>query len=130
MLVDVAAAADVREGQPLVVIAGNREVALTRWREKLYAVRNICPHQSQSFKCALVRDSLSSSMPGEVVAEPDRPILACPWHGWQFDLATGGCVTDPTYRVRSYTVRVHEGRVLLDLGAASRDRTPEDSTPT
>jgi nitrite reductase/ring-hydroxylating ferredoxin subunit len=122
MRVDVAAAGDLEEGRPRVVRAQSREVVLTRWRDRVFAVRNICPHQSQSFERALIRDRLSGTQPGEIDTTDDPPILACPWHGWQFDVGSGRCVTDGRYRVRSYPVTVENGRVYVEVGPEPKAR--------
>jgi nitrite reductase/ring-hydroxylating ferredoxin subunit len=39
----------------------------------------------------------------------------CPWHQYEFSLATGRCVTDAKLRVRSYKVAVRDGAVVVDL---------------
>ena len=40
-------------------------------------------------------------------------LLRCPWHGWEFDLATGESQVDPSsIRVRPYPVEVADGAEL------------------
>lgn len=124
MLVDAAPADVVRQGTPVVVRAGDRELVLARWNDRIYAVRNVCPHQSQSFESGLVRDDLTSDAVGDISALDDRPVLVCPFHRWQYDLNSGRCTTDPSYRIRTYGVTVKDGRVLVDLGPAGRATRP------
>ncbi|HLK16524.1 MAG TPA: Rieske 2Fe-2S domain-containing protein, partial [Fimbriimonadaceae bacterium] len=48
---------------------------------------------------------------GEIFVEREGEILRCPWHGWEFDLATGESVCDPQgYRVKKYPVAVEQLR--------------------
>jgi phenylpropionate dioxygenase-like ring-hydroxylating dioxygenase large terminal subunit len=68
----------------------------------------------------LVRDDLGSEAVGEISAVDDNPVLVCPFHRWQYDLRSGRCTTDPSYRVRAYEVTVKDGRVLVELGPAGR----------
>ena len=42
--------------------------------------------------------------------------VTCPWHGWQFDVRTGSCLTLAEDSVRSYPVREAGGRLQLELG--------------
>jgi nitrite reductase/ring-hydroxylating ferredoxin subunit len=41
--------------------------------------------------------------------------VVCPWHGFDFDLATGRCHVDPDLSVPVYAVRVTDGVVEVDL---------------
>ncbi len=42
--------------------------------------------------------------------------LACPWHGWMYDVRTGECVLPGRgNRVASYPVRVEAGEVWVEL---------------
>jgi len=120
MGVDVGLASALLEGHPTVVRAGNRELVVTKWRDQVFAVRNVCPHQSQSFELGLVSGRLISEGLGEFDAPEGVPTLTCPWHGWQFEVGTGLCTTDERYRVRSYPTRIVNGRILVDVGPVSK----------
>jgi len=41
--------------------------------------------------------------------------VVCPWHGFDFDLATGRCGVDADLAVPVYPVRVSDGVVEVDL---------------
>ncbi|MGW4335745.1 Rieske (2Fe-2S) protein [Rhodococcus koreensis] len=117
MFVDVAAAADLPEAGPLLVKVDKREIVLIRWNQQVYALRNVCPHQKQSFEQGVVRGQVRSDAVGEVdSAEAGCATIVCPWHRWQFDLTTGNCLTDESYRVRSYATKIEGDRLLVDIG--------------
>jgi len=42
--------------------------------------------------------------------------LACPWHGWEYDIATGECIYDPSLTQKTYRVEVRDGDVFVALG--------------
>ena len=42
-------------------------------------------------------------------------IVECGWHGWQFDVRTGECLT-VTEKIRTYVVKVEEGIVVVEVG--------------
>ena len=114
---DVAAVDDLAEGRPSVFKVKGREIAVVRWRGEFHAVRNICPHQTQSFSCAHIRPSFTSppGRVGEVVAVESDPVLVCPVHTWSFALRTGQCAVDKSLRIRRYETAVEDGRLLVDV---------------
>lgn len=40
--------------------------------------------------------------------------MACPWHGWRYDVTTGARDEDPAVRVACYSVTVEGGVVSVD----------------
>jgi 3-phenylpropionate/trans-cinnamate dioxygenase ferredoxin subunit len=44
-------------------------------------------------------------------------LVRCPWHKWDFEIATGRCPVDPRMRVRRYAVRREGGDVVVSLDA-------------
>jgi nitrite reductase/ring-hydroxylating ferredoxin subunit len=103
------------EGRPLVVEADGREIAVVRWKGKVYAVKNVCPHMSASFADGSAHDRIVCRADWEVDIDEGQPLLRCPWHGWDYDLRTGRCVGDTQLRVKTYAARVDGSRVLVDV---------------
>jgi nitrite reductase/ring-hydroxylating ferredoxin subunit len=115
-VIDVGGAAEFAEGTVTLRRAGNQEVGVVRWADELYAVRNVCPHQSGPVCEGQLLPSLTAPKPGvrSLARDPAQPVLACPWHGWEFELDTGSAVWNPCYRLRTYAIEVRDGRVLVD----------------
>jgi nitrite reductase/ring-hydroxylating ferredoxin subunit len=91
----------------VVLDVGGRSIGVFRFGDRYYAVRNRCPHQGGPL-CAghLFRRAVSDE-PGRVRYSDDAPLIACPWHGWEYDLATGQSFMgagEP--RVKAYDVSV------------------------
>jgi len=40
-------------------------------------------------------------------------IIRCPWHLWEFDIATGRCLVDAEARVKTYPVSIENGDVIV-----------------
>ena len=115
-MVDVCGVDDLEEGVPTMVLARGREIVVAQWRGRIYALKNVCPHQTQSFVCGNVHPRLKgSSRPGGMVADETDPVIACPWHTWEFKLTDGRCITDDKLRVRTYPVEIQAGRVMVDV---------------
>ena len=41
-------------------------------------------------------------------------LVTCPWHGWQYDPATGRSPAPYTEKVETFAVRVQDGRVFVN----------------
>jgi len=117
MLVDVGADSDFIEGSATIVNVEGREIGIVRWKGDLYAIRNICPHQSGPICRGLVRPRLRShGSIGEMEPDVDDLVLSCPWHGWEFELQTGQAVFDKNLKVGTYHAMAAHGRVVVELG--------------
>jgi nitrite reductase/ring-hydroxylating ferredoxin subunit len=119
MRVDVGAVSDFEDHRLRIVTAGNHEVGVLRWRDRFYAVHNRCPHQSGPVCLGVVSGRLSSQAPGSMEVDEETPVLACPWHGWEFELERGRALWDPSYAVKVVPVRVESDRVILEVGRAA-----------
>ena len=79
------------------------------------AVLNLCPHELAPVCRGRVSGTTLPSAPGEFRWGREGEILACPWHGWEFDLLTGECLTDRR-RLRRFPVEVEGGTVFVVVG--------------
>jgi 3-phenylpropionate/trans-cinnamate dioxygenase ferredoxin subunit len=109
---------DVPEGGRLIVDVDGRSIGVFRVDGRYYALLNRCPHLGAELCRGEVLGLLESDAPGRYRHDPNRKLLACPWHGWEFDLATGQSYFDPERtRVRPYAVAVEAGDVVArDVG--------------
>ena len=98
-------------------IAG-RPIGVVRRGEEFFAVRNRCPHQGAEICGGRVSGTMLASSPGEYRYSDAEPVLACPWHRWEFRLADGGSVGDVTgKRLVTYEVEVEDREVYVKLRA-------------
>lgn len=117
----VGRASELGDGERLIVDIGGRSVGVFRFGERLYALRNRCPHAGGELCRGRVVGRLESNGPGRYAHDQSRPLVACPWHGWEFDLETGESFCDPAgMRVRAYEVTVEDEQIVLTVGGASR----------
>lgn len=103
----IARLADFRPDERRIVTVGNRSIGVFRVGDEFYAVRNRCPHQGGPLCLGRVFRRAVSDEPGRVRYTGEAPLIACPWHGWEYDLATGqSFIGAGEPRVRSYDVAV------------------------
>jgi nitrite reductase/ring-hydroxylating ferredoxin subunit len=77
------------------------------------AVLNVCPHELAPVCLGAVRGTALASLPGKYCWGREGEILACPWHGWEFDLLTERALADTHKRLHLYLVVVRED--MLDV---------------
>jgi len=124
--VDEMACGDVRR-----VRLGSRDVVLCRAASgDFYAVGDRCPHQGASLCSGSLGGTTFSSQPGEYQWGSQGEILRCPWHGWEFDIKSGGSVWgDPRIRVATYPVYIEQGFVAVGHRPQRWREVSEGSSP-
>jgi len=115
MSVDVGEVGEFPSQRMRIVTIGTRQIGIVLWGDHVYAVNNLCAHQGGPLCEGVLSGRLTAPRPGELTVDEGRPTLACPWHGWEFDLSTGRALLDPNLRLRMFNARIADGRVLVDL---------------
>ena len=88
--VKVAGTAEVASGTGLVAEVNGQAIAVFNVDGVYYAVDNTCVHRGGPL--------------GE--GELEGEAVTCPWHGWQYNVKTGGCINNPSASVKSYQIKV------------------------
>lgn len=119
--------ADFPEGSHLVVDAGGREIGIFNVRGRLYALPNVCLHQSGPLCRGRTSGTLAASAETgwKRVWIKEGEIIICPWHGLEFEIVTGRCLAFPSRRLPVYAVRVEGDGVFVSLGRAADQRREE-----
>ncbi len=116
MSLDLGPVSDFEERRFRIVNAGGLEIGVLRWSGRFFAVHNRCPHQKGPLCLGVVSGRLHGTAPGSMELDEENPVVACPWHGWEFDLERGRALWEEGYAVKAVPVRVQDGRVFLDVG--------------
>jgi nitrite reductase/ring-hydroxylating ferredoxin subunit len=110
---DVGSVGELERDGHVVARVGGREVGVVAAGGALRGVRNRCPHHGGPLCLGTVEERLAGKPGGYDLS--GITVLRCPWHGWEFDPATGACLDDPKVRVAVYPATSEDGRVLVDL---------------
>jgi 3-phenylpropionate/trans-cinnamate dioxygenase ferredoxin subunit len=106
----VARVADVPPGERLIVELDGRSIGIFNVDGEFFAILNRCPHMGAELCKGDILGLVESDRPGDVRLIEDRKYLACPWHGWEFDLRTGQSWFNPLRtRAKVYSVDVEDG---------------------
>ena len=90
---------DLHEHEIRAVELEEASVLLTVAKGQPKAYRNACAH-------------LGMPLDGGAV---EGGVLTCPYHGFQFALASGECLTAPSIQLPTYPARVEAGRILVQV---------------
>ncbi|MGM0590049.1 MAG: Rieske (2Fe-2S) protein [Halobacteriota archaeon] len=116
----VATADELNDGDRVVVEIEGRDVGVFRVDGEYYAYTNWCLHQAGP----ICEGSLSGtrgatfdpeSLELELTWDRDGEILVCPWHGWEYDVVDGRCLSRRPAKLVSHPVRVEDGDVVVSL---------------
>jgi len=107
-------------GERRMVEVGGRRIGLFRVGDELHALADRCPHRGAPL-CSGGRTVHGIRIDdGVPVRGTERALLRCPWHKWDFDIASGRCVVHPTLRIRRYRVTVGEAEAVVELAHPER----------
>lgn len=122
--VDVAGSEEVGERGRLVVEIGAGDTTVTvgifRFRGELRAYENVCAHQGgpacQGRIVQRVRERLDESQRSQgLIFDEDSMHVVCPWHGFEYEVATGRHPARPDYALRSFPVQESGGRIRVTV---------------
>jgi len=82
---------------PVSIQLGSREFVVAAIGEELVAYPALCPHQLGPL----------GSLP------PEDGTVTCPWHGYQFDVRSGDCVSGQSCRMQTAEIEEQQGRVIV-----------------
>jgi nitrite reductase/ring-hydroxylating ferredoxin subunit len=93
-------------GERRVITVRRREIVVVNNGGEVHAMFNRCPHQQAPMVRGRIAGTNDATPVGTFTFDPDKRVLRCPWHHYEFDLHTGRCLADPErYRIATYEVQ-------------------------
>jgi nitrite reductase/ring-hydroxylating ferredoxin subunit len=90
---------DLAPGSAKAVEIAGKAIALYNVDGALFATDNTCPHRGGPL--------------GE--GELDAGVITCPWHGFQYDVKSGKCLTNPALGISCHAVRRDGDNILVEV---------------
>jgi nitrite reductase/ring-hydroxylating ferredoxin subunit len=116
----VALSSDVPERGRTVVEVDGTEIGVFRLGGELHAYDNYCAHAGGPVcqgmlihRVVEVLDDDQRSL-GDFYSDSELHIV-CPWHGYEYDVATGEHPADPRIRLRPHRVEESGGEIVVYL---------------
>ena len=94
---DVSAVEEIPDDRARIATLGGERVAVFRYDGCVSAISNLCRHQNGPLGEGRIVDGC----------------VTCPWHGYQYDPASGRAPRPFTEKLPTFDVRVERGRVLV-----------------
>jgi 3-phenylpropionate/trans-cinnamate dioxygenase ferredoxin subunit len=111
----VAKVSEIPPGERKIVEVDGRSIGVFNVNGAFVAALNVCPHEGGPVCRGRVGGTTLPSQPGEFCWGREGEILACPWHGWEFDLLTGKALADQRRHLRVYPVIVEDDTIFVCL---------------
>ena len=101
--------AEFKDGDRRIVFAGDNEIGVFRHEGQFYAYSNFCLHQGgpacEGLTIAKVEERLLPDKTSQGLYFSDSEMhFVCPWHGYEYDMKTGECVSDRKLKLRKFKV--------------------------
>jgi 3-phenylpropionate/trans-cinnamate dioxygenase ferredoxin subunit len=105
---------ELPSGERRIVNIGRRSIGVFHVGDRFYALRNRCPHQGGPLCVGHILGDAVADVPGAAAVSENPLRIACPWHGWEYDLATGQSFLGPSDPgIKSYGVALEPGAALV-----------------
>jgi len=93
----IAALSELKDGSIRTVELAGKKIAVARVAGKVHAIENTCCHKGGPLGEGVLTDN----------------VVACPWHGWRFDVATGACLNNPAAKIACFETKIENDNVLV-----------------
>jgi nitrite reductase (NADH) small subunit len=121
--VRVAGRTEIEPGQRRLVDVNGETVGIFNVGGSFFALVNRCVHQGGPVCNGKIMPRLSAEVlpSGEVkeVLSAEIDTIACPWHGWEYDLRSGQCLANPRLGLQAYQVVSEGDDLFVDTGNKS-----------
>jgi nitrite reductase/ring-hydroxylating ferredoxin subunit len=104
-------------GEIRIVEVGGHRIGVFNVDGQLHALADRCPHRAGPLCSHGTVASSIEVVDGELAVTNEKRLVRCPWHKWDFEIATGRCAVDPRLRVRRYAVRSEGDEIVVSLDA-------------
>ena len=120
-------------GRRVVAVEG-AEVGIFCRNGQFTAFENVCPHMGgpvcQGKIISRVEERIAEDKTSLGFAfSKDRVNVACPWHGYEFDIATGEHQGNPRMKLRPVKIEVIGGDLIITVPERMRERIARARPP-
>jgi nitrite reductase/ring-hydroxylating ferredoxin subunit len=100
---------EMKDGDVRIVRQERIEVGVYRYAGSFYAYRNHCLHQGgpacEGLTMPKVEERIMADKTSRGLYFSDTEMhFVCPWHGYEYDMLTGECVSDRKLKLRKFPI--------------------------
>ncbi len=105
------------EGERRLVELAGHTIGVFRVDGAFFALADRCPHRAAPLCSRGEVVNAVEWVGDELRVTRVNSLVRCPWHKWDFDIATGDCTVDAKLRVKRYAARVEGEELVVSLDA-------------
>jgi nitrite reductase (NADH) small subunit len=111
---------ELKKGNHLVVQVKGRELGIFEKDGEYKAFLNWCAHQSGPICEGHLEGTVEASYDSDIMETTleycrEGEILHCPWHGWEYDITSGECLSRKGVTLPSYPVTVEGDNIVVEI---------------
>lgn len=113
----IASTDDLADGDRIIAEVDGMEIAVFNVDGEFYALANYCVHQSGPACEGVLSGALTAEFDGddwEYEYGRENGVVACPWHGWEFDVETGNHLAPTDHSIPTFDVVVENGTIYVE----------------
>lgn len=111
----VVSTAALEDTERVITEIQGREIAVFNVDNEYYAVANYCVHQGGPACEGLLSGTVDVTETEQLTYDRENEIVACPWHGWEFDITTGKHLARSGYALPTYETEVEDDELYVVL---------------
>ena len=110
-------ASEIPEGSGKIVRIRDIEVGVFNIGGTYSAIANRCPHEGGPTCTGYVTGTVTCDRSRGWIPKwiKDGEVVCCPWHGYEFEIQTGKCLTRKDLRIRTYKVEAVNDEIRIEL---------------
>lgn len=108
-------------GEKVTLELEGRDIAVFNVDGELFAYTSWCAHQGGpcgegNITGTYVDSSFDrENLQTQLEWGKENKILNCPWHGWEYDIETGECISKKNRRIPSHDVEIRDGNIIVEI---------------
>jgi nitrite reductase (NADH) small subunit len=106
------------EGERRLVELGGHTIGVYRVEGAFFALADRCPHRAAPLCSRGEVVNAVEWVDDDLRVTRVNSLVRCPWHKWDFDIATGQCTVDARLRVRRYAAWIEGEELVVSLDAS------------
>lgn len=115
----VANVEELPPGERKIISLADTEIGVINLDGEYFALENACAHRGGPVCVGKIHGAIEAEFlaPGKRVEEKvsETPAIACPWHGWEYDVRTGEHLGDCDIQLNTYETTVEEGVIYVRI---------------
>ncbi|WP_254525617.1 Rieske (2Fe-2S) protein [Natrinema caseinilyticum] len=116
----VADADEIDVGERILVQIEGKPIGIFNIDNEYVAYLSWCAHQSGPCAEGNITGTKTASFDPDTLQTDleyvkEGEILNCPWHGWEYDLQSGECLSRDNISLASFPVSVDDGKIVVTM---------------